>query len=110
MVHIGFSVLLIGLILFFKAINDQSVINSIFSVAGYTYGPLLGLFSFGIFTRRVVRDQWVPLICILAPIFCYLLSKHSSEWLNGYQFGFELLMINGAFTFLGLWLYSKKSR
>ena len=110
MVHIGFSVLLIGVILFFKAINDQSVINSIFSVAGYTYGPLLGLFSFGIFTRRIVRDQWVPLICIIAPIFCYLLSKHSSEWLNGYQFGFELLMINGAFTFLGLWLYSKKSR
>ena len=109
-VHIGFSLLLIVVILFFKAINDQSVINSIFSVAGYTYGPLLGLFSFGIFTQRIVKDQWVPLICILAPVFCYLLSKYSSEWLNGYQFGFELLMLNGAFTFLGLWLISKKSR
>jgi Na+/proline symporter len=110
MVHISFSLLLIVVILFFKAINDQSVINSIFSVAGYTYGPLLGLFSFGIFTQRVVKDQWVPLICILAPIFGYSLSKYSSEWLNGYQFGFELLMLNGAFTFLGLWLISKKSR
>ena len=109
-VHIGFSLLLIVVILFFKAINDQSVINSIFSVAGYTYGPLLGLFSFGIFTQRVVKDQWVPLICILAPVFCCLLSKYSSEWLNGYQFGFELLMLNGAFTFLGLWLISKKLR
>ena len=110
MVHIGFSLVLIGVILFFKLINDQSVINSIFSVAGYTYGPLLGLFSFGIFTRRIIKDQWAPLICAVAPIFCYVLSQHSNEWLNGYQFGFELLMLNGAFTFLGLWLISEKSR
>ena len=92
---------------FFKLVNDQSVINSIFSLAGYTYGPLLGLFSFGIFTRRIIEDQWVPLICALAPIFCYVLSNHSDILLNGYQFGFELLLLNGTITFIGLWLISK---
>ncbi len=107
MVHIGFSLVLIGVILFFKLVNDQSVINSIFSLAGYTYGPLLGLFSFGIFTRRIIEDQWVPLICALAPIFCYVLSNHSDILLNGYQFGFELLLLNGTITFIGLWLISK---
>ena len=107
MVHIGFSLVLIGVILFFKLVNDQSVINSIFSLAGYTYGPLLGLFSFGIFTRRIIEDQWVPLICTLAPIFCYVLSNHSDILLNGYQFGFELLLLNGTITFIGLWLISK---
>ena len=72
--------------------------------ADYTYGPLLGLFFFGILTRRRVRDRWVPLICILSPVLCYILSTHSEAWLGGYRIGFELLLINAALTWLGLWL------
>ena len=105
MVHIGFSLVLIVVILFFKLINDQSVINSIFSVAGYTYGPLLGLFSFSIFTRRIIEDRWVPFICALSPIFCYILSHNSEIWLNGYQFGLSYHC--GTITFLGLGLLAK---
>ena len=99
-------VLRIGLnaILGFGAIRDGSVIDAIYTVAGYTYGPLLGLFFFGILTRRRVRDGWVPFICILSPVLCYILSAHSAEWFGGYKVGFELLLINAALTWLGLWL------
>jgi hypothetical protein len=97
-------------ILLFKSINDQSVINSIFSIAGYTYGPLLGMFAFGVYTTRLVKDRWVPLICLISPIICYILSTHSESWLNGYRFGFELLILNGGITFLGLFLTSKRSK
>ena len=109
-VHLGFSVMLVLVILLFKAINDQSVINSIFSIAGYTYGPLLGMFAFGVYTTRLVKDRWVPLICLISPIICYILSTHSESWLNGYRFGFELLILNGGITFLGLFLTSKRSK
>ena len=91
-------------ILGFGAIRDGSVIDAIYTVAGYTYGPLLGLFFFGILTRRRVCDGWVPFICILSPVLCYILSAHSAEWLGGYRIGFELLLINAGLTWLGLWL------
>ena len=90
----------------FEAIRDGSVINAIYTVAGYTYGPLLGLFFFGILTRRRVRDGWVPLICALSPVICYVLSTHSAAWFGGYQIGFELLLYNALLTWLGLWLSS----
>lgn len=103
-VHIA-SALLMGLVISgFRAIGNGSVINAIYTVAGYTYGPLLGLFLFGIITKRPVRDRWVPLLCVASPIFCYVLSEHSSEWLGGYQIGFELLVINAAITAAGLFL------
>ena len=108
-VHFGFSILIFFVILIFNAINDESVINSIFAVAGYTYGPLLGLFAFGLFTPYSVKDRWVPLICILSPLFSYVLNIYSQEWLAGYRFGFELLIVNGLFTFLGL-LILKQSK
>ncbi len=103
-VHILISVALIIVILLFRAINDRSVIDAVFTVAGYTYGPLLGLYSFGLFTRYAVRDKWVPVIAVLSPVICYIISTHSEQWLNGYKFGFELLILNGLLTFFGLWL------
>ncbi len=102
-VHIAFAVLLLFVIVLFRAINDRAVIDKLFTVAGYTYGPLLGLYAFGLFTKFQVKDKLVPYVAILSPIFCFLLSDYSVELLNGYKFGFELLIINGLFTFTGLW-------
>ena len=104
LVHAGAAVVLGFVILGFGAIRDGSVINAIYTVAGYTYGPLLGLFFFGILTRRRVRDPWVPFICVLAPVLCYVLATHSEAWFGGYRIGFELLLLNAALTWLGLWL------
>ena len=103
-VHAGAAVVLGLVILAFGAIRDGSVINAIYTVAGYTYGPLLGLFFFGILTRRRVRDGWVPFVCVLSPVLCYVLSAHSEAWFGGYRIGFELLLINAALTWAGLWL------
>ena len=107
-VHVGFSLLLFFVILIFNAINDQSVINSVFTAAGYTYGPLLGLFSFGLFTKRVVQDKWVPLICVLSPVVSFIINLNSEWMLGGYKFGFEILLLNGLLTFVGLWIISRK--
>jgi Na+/proline symporter len=107
-VHVGISVLLLLVILLFKAVNNQSVISAIFTVAGYTYGPLLGLYSFGLFTNHSVRDRYVPVVAVIAPILCYLISLHSETWFGGYTFGFELLILNGILTFAGLMVLRKK--
>jgi Na+/proline symporter len=103
-IHILFAVLLLLVILAFKALNSQAVITAVLTLAGYTYGPLLGLFAFGLFTKAPVKDRWVPLICVAAPVLCWVLNSSSERWLSGYQFGFELLILNGLFTFFGLWL------
>ncbi|MFK8056884.1 MAG: sodium:solute symporter [Saprospiraceae bacterium] len=105
-VHIGFAVVLFVVILIFYTINDDSVINSLFRVAGLTYGPLLGLFAFGLSNRRMLRDRLVPVVCVIAPILSWLIDSNSVEWLNGFKFGFLLLALNGVLTFLGLWLLS----
>ena len=107
-VHISFSFIMFLVILLFRIINDQSVVNSVFTVAGYTYGPLLGLFAFGILTTRSTKDLYVPFISVLSPVLCYILSSNSEQWLGGYQFGFELLLLNGFLVFCGLWLFSEK--
>ena len=104
--HVLFSLLLLVVILIFRAINDDSVIAAIFTIAGYTYGPLLGLYAFGLFTKLKVKDNLVPVVDILSPIICYILKDNSMEWF-GWAIGFELLMINGALTFLGLWAIRK---
>lgn len=107
-VHIGFTALMFFAILFFRWINDQSVINAVFVIAGYTYGPLLGLYAFGLFTRMQVKDKWVPYLAVAAPLIAYIISKNSQEWLWGYKFGFEVLILNGLLMFLGLYLVRKR--
>ncbi|GAB3331998.1 sodium:solute symporter [Larkinella ripae] len=107
-VHIGFSVLFFVVIIIFNQLNSQDVVTAVFDLAGYTYGPLLGLYAFGLFTQRPVRDGWVPLICLASPFLTLYVNNHSAEWFNGYKFGFERLVLNGLFTFLGLWAVSRK--
>lgn len=109
-VHFSFAFLLLGVIVLFRAINDQAVVGKLFTAAGYTYGPLLGLYAFGLFLKRPVMDKIVPFICIASPIICYVLSENSEKWLGGYKFGFELLILNGLLTFLGLLAISKKEK
>ncbi len=104
LVHAGAAVVMGFVILGFRAIGDGTVIDAIYTVAGYTYGPLLGLFFFGILTRRRVRDGWVPLICALSPVVCYVLSANSAAWFGGYKIGFELLLYTALITWTGLWL------
>lgn len=108
LVHLGFSLLFLLIIVIFREINERSVIDAVLGIATYTYGPLLGLFSFGIFTRKQVRDQYVPIVCVAAPVLCYILSIFSPDLFNGYRLGLEVLLINGIFTFLGLAIISKK--
>ena len=109
MVYISFAILLLLVIIVFRAINDRAVIDKLFTVAGYTYGPLLGLFAFGLFTKKAVKDRFVPIIAVASPIICYFLSEYSVKILWGYNIGFELLLINGALTFLGLWILRRKN-
>ncbi len=106
LVHIAFAIILLLVIVLFRAINDRAVIDKLFTIAGYTYGPLLGLYAFGLFMKRQVKDRFVPLIAIISPIICYVLSTYSSELLFGYKFGFELLILNGLITFVGLFIVS----
>ena len=107
-IHILFSFILIATILVFKYfITDVSVIAKIFTFAGYTYGPLLGLYSFGLFTKLKVKDKAVPFICLIAPILTYVISFYSKEKL-GFDFGFFVLVLNGALTFIGLYLFKRK--
>lgn len=105
-VHVGFSVLFLIIILIFKEINERSVIDAVLNIAGYTYGPLLGLFSFGLLTSHSIKGKMVPLVCVLAPLLSYVLSTNSEAWLGGYKIGLEILVINGLITFAGLWAIS----
>ena len=106
-VHLGFAALFMALVMGFKAIDDPSMIGLILKIAAFTYGPLLGLFAFGVFTRRVVRDRWVPLVALAAPALCWGIDAWQQQLFGDWQIGLELLMINGAITFAGLWLASK---
>ncbi len=108
-VHIAFAIVLLIVIVIFRLVNNEAVIRQLFRVANYTYGPLLGLFFFGILTKRNVMDKFVPVICLLAPVICYLLDANSKELFNGYLFGNELLIANGLLTFAGLFAITKKS-
>jgi len=95
-------------ILLFNAINDASVVSMIFKIASYTYGPLLGLFCFGMLMKtKTVHDQWVPIICVLSPAICFLISYNSASLFGDYVIDNELIIINGLITFIGLLLISK---
>jgi Na+/proline symporter len=107
-IHIGMSFVLLAVIVLFGSFNKDSVINELFAIAGLTYGPLLGLFSFGLFTKIKLNDKLIPIVVVLAPIISYILKVNSVVWFNGYEFGFELLIVNGIITFVGLLLIRKK--
>ncbi len=107
--HFFISTIIVLVIVVFREINDQAVIARLFTIAGYTYGPLLGLFSFGIFTKNQLNDKFVPLVAISAPLLSYVLSTNADRWLNGYKFGFEILIVNGLLTLIGLFLIRNKN-
>jgi len=110
LVHVGFSILMFLVIILFNAVNDESVVKGIFKVASYTYGPLLGLYTFGLFVKnRGVHDKLVPIVCLLSPLLCYFLNTYSITLLGGYVFSVELILVNGLITFVGLLLISKKT-
>jgi len=106
--HIVMCLVFVLFILLFHIVGSTSLLDAIYTMVSYTYGPLLGLFAFGLFTRRQPCDRWVPYICVASPLICYLIDTLSTRFLN-YHFGYELLMLNGLLTFLGLWLSSKSS-
>jgi Na+/proline symporter len=109
-VHLVFIFIFLIFVLIYKWISSDSMIGIILKVAAYTYGPLLGLFSFSILTRRSLRNNWVPWICILSPILCFFLDKYQQYLFGNFHIGLELLLINGVFTFLGLLIISLKPK
>ncbi|HRG58058.1 MAG TPA: sodium:solute symporter [Bacteroidia bacterium] len=109
-VHFGFALLLLVVILIFRAMNSKAIIDTVLMIASFTYGPLLGLFAFGIFTQKTVNDKYVWIICLVAPILCYILNENSINWFYGYKFGYELLLLNGLLTFMGLAIISVKAK
>jgi hypothetical protein len=108
-VHLTIALVFFISVLIFSTLNDRAVIDKLFTIAGYTYGPLLGLYSFGLFTKRIVNDKITPAIALFSPVACFFLSKYSVELFNGYKFGFELLLLNGLLTFAGLYIFSRKN-
>ncbi len=109
-VHIGMSLVFFVIIIIAKEINERSLIDTVLNMAGYTYGPLVGLYAFGLYTKRKLKDSWVPLVCIVAPMLTYLIGSNSIEWFNGYQFSFEIIIVNSVLSFLGLWMISQKDK
>jgi Na+/proline symporter len=107
-VHVAFSILLFFVVMIFKAFNNQSVVVALFRVAGYTYGPLLGLFAFGILTKRKIYDRIVPFLAIISPVISFFISRYSEKLFFGYRIGFELLIVNASIMFIGLLLFRKK--
>jgi Na+/proline symporter len=108
-VHLSFAALFMALVMGFKALDDPSMIGLILKIAAYTYGPLLGLFGFGILTTRRVRDAWVPLVAVAAPALCWLVDAYQAQLFGRWQVGLELLLLNGAITFAGLWAVSRRA-
>ena len=109
LIHIGFAIIYLMVIILFRPFHNESLIDKIFEIAGYTYGPLLGLYSFGLFVKnRIPNDKYVPIIAICSPIISYVLNHYSKQLFFGYQFGFEILIVNGLLTFIALLLVSKK--
>lgn len=106
-VHIILTIVMGLVIIVFGIFNNTSVIDAVYKLASYTYGPILGLFTFGIFTKWQVRDKLLPIVAIIAPVICFILDKNSVAWFGGYKFSYELLIMNAAFTFIGMLLISK---
>ncbi len=101
-IHIGFAIVLWLVILIFDELNQKAIVDTVLAIAGYTYGPLLGLFAFGLFSKQKVKDKLVPIVCVAAPLLTYLLSIYSKDFVGGYEIGNELILINGAITYAGV--------
>ena len=110
MVHVFMALVMALVIYMFNRFNNTSVIDAVYILASYTYGPILGMFVFGIFINRQVKDKWIPLVAIIAPILCFIVDRNSQEWFNGYRFSYELLILNAAFTFVGLYILSSSRK
>ncbi len=108
-VHIGMALVMILVIIVIELLNNTSVIDAVYILTSYTYGPILGLFAFGIFTKKQVKDKYIPLVAITAPILCFIIDQNSEVWFNGYSFSYELLILNALFTILGLTLLIRKA-
>ncbi len=108
LVHFSIAIVLVVVIVLFRIINDQAVISKLFTIAGYTYGPLLGLYAFGLFTRFTIKEKYIPIVALASPVISYFISIYTEQLLDGYKIGFELLIINGLLTFLGCLLLIKK--
>ena len=109
-VHVGMAFVMAVTIFVFDLLNNTSVIDAVYILASYTYGPILGLFAFGIFTKWHVRDRYIPVVAILSPALCFILQRNSERWFGGYQFSYELLLFNALFTFIGLCLLVKRKQ
>src|SRR5690554_1829913 len=107
-IHIGMTAILFIVILLANAFKEQDVINTLFILAGYTYGPLLGLFFFGIISKRVVDDHYTWIVCLIVPVLIYIFKSYEQEWFDGYKSGHEILGVNGLLCYLGLWIMSSK--
>ena len=105
-VHFVMMIVMSVVIFIFGTLNNKTAIDAVYTLASYTYGPLLGMFTFGIVMKQQVRDKYIPIVAIMSPVFCYVIQQNSERWFNGYQFSYELLLINALFTFLGLWALS----
>lgn len=110
LVHIIMSLLMVIVIVIFYEMNDDSAINAVYSLAAYTYGPILGMFIFGMACKKPVYDRWVPIVAVASPIICYILQSNSERWFNGYQISFELLIINALITAFGLCILIRKDK
>jgi Na+/proline symporter len=108
-VHVGFSLVLLVIIVAFKYLIDSAAINTLLKAAGYTYGPILGLFTYGIVSKTKIRDRWVIWVCLAAPTITFIFDYYSPLWFNGFQFGNTILALNGALTILGLWVIRHKN-
>lgn len=109
-VHVAMAVVMGVVIVVINMLNNTSVINAVYVLASYTYGPILGMFAFGIFTKLQVRDKFIPLVAIISPLLCLVIDFNSEKWLNGYTFSYELLIMNAVFTFIGMLFLIKKNK
>lgn len=109
LVHLSFSVLMCLVIILFRELNNSSVVNTLLKAVGYTYGPILALFTFGLVTRYQIKPRLLPVVCLLSPVISYIINCNSEQWLWGYRFGFEILLLNGLICFIGLGMIKAKS-
>lgn len=108
LVHAGMAVVMGVVIIVFNLLNSTSVVDAVYILASYTYGPILGMFAFGIIMKQPVRDRYIPYAAVASPILCFIIDRHSAAWFTGYHFSYELLILNAFFTFVGLCLLIKK--